>query len=554
MIAPTARVRAAACLGPGWSPSPRFRVSLQAERAIEGAESYVTMAFRARFNLAEPRIPVIANIDAVRKEASPLRVADEPPHIVMAAEGRPVAAVPHGGASGGRITAESLGSSAFKQAYKLRYAYVAGGMYMGVASRELVASVARAGMLSFFGAGGLDPQRVEETVIHLKRELAGHTFGVNLLCNAAEEAIVDILLRHDVRHVEAAAFIKMTPALVKYRLRGLRQEGDGRVVSDHLVLAKLSRPEVATNFLSPPPEDILRQLLEKGEIAPEQAELASHLPMADHICAEADSAGHTDRETAYALLPTICRLRDRMIRQHGYRSPIAVGAAGGIGTPEAAAAAFVLGADFILTGSVNQCAVEAGTSEAVKEMLQQASVQDTDYAPAADMFELGAKVQVLRRGVFFPARANKLYSLYLHHESLEDIDSKTRAQIEQRYFKRSFDEVFEELKGVYPPEEISRAEASPKHKMALVFRAYCWSTSRYALQGDVGRKVDFQVHCGQAMGAFNEWVKDTELEPWRNRHAGDIGRRLMEGAAEVLDRRYRQLLAVQDAPHLSGAP
>lgn len=62
------------------------------------------------------------------------------------------------------------------------------------------------------------------------------------------------------------------------------------------------------------------------------------------------------------------------------------------------------GADFIITGSVNQCSVEAATSDEVKDLLQHINIQDTDYAPAGDMFEQGAKVQVLRRGVFFRSR------------------------------------------------------------------------------------------------------------------------------------------------------
>ncbi len=60
-------------------------------------------------------------------------------------------------------------------------------------------------------------------------------------------------------------------------------------------------------------------------------------------------------------------------------------------------AAFMLGAEFILTGSINQCTVEAGTSDKVKDLLQQMNVQDTEYAPAGDSFQMGSKVQVLKR-------------------------------------------------------------------------------------------------------------------------------------------------------------
>jgi trans-AT polyketide synthase/acyltransferase/oxidoreductase domain-containing protein len=97
-----------------------------------------------------------------------------------------------------------------------------------------------------------------------------------------------------------------------------------------------------------------------------------------------------------------------MMPKYRYDKPIHVGAAGGIGTLHAAAAPFIMGADFILTGSINQCTVEAGTSDAVKDLLQELNVQDTAYALAGDMFEIGARVQVAKRGLFFPARANKL--------------------------------------------------------------------------------------------------------------------------------------------------
>src|SRR5262249_24592935 len=156
------------------------------------------------------------------------------------------------------------------------------------------------------------------------------------------------------------------------------------------------------------------------------------------ICVEADSGGHTDGGVAYALMPAMIRLRDEMMAKYHYDKPIRVGAAGGIGTPESAAAAFIMGADFILTGSINQCSVEAGTSDAVKDILQGLNVQDKSYAPAGDMFELGAKVQVVRKGLFFPARANKLYDLYQRFNSIDEIDEKTQQQIQEKYFQRSF--------------------------------------------------------------------------------------------------------------------
>jgi trans-AT polyketide synthase/acyltransferase/oxidoreductase domain-containing protein len=199
---------------------------------------------------------------------------------------------------------------------------------------------------------------------------------------------------------------------------------------------------------------------------------------------------------------------------------------------------------------VNQCTVEAGTSDAVKDLLQQANVQDTDIVPAGDTFEMGGKVQVFKRGLLFPARAKKLYDLYRQYNSLDEIDAQTRSQIESRYFKRSFAEVYAETRDYYlrlMPEVIERAERDPKQKMALIFRWYLVHTNRLALRGDPDNKVDYQIHCGPALGAFNQWVKGSALEHWRHRHVDEIAEHLMIGAAKILDERFHHFQSTAEA-------
>jgi trans-AT polyketide synthase/acyltransferase/oxidoreductase domain-containing protein len=182
-------------------------------------------------------------------------------------------------------------------------------------------------------------------------------------------------------------------------------------------------------------------------------------------------------------------------------------------------------------------------------------VQDTAYAPAGDMFEIGARVQVAKRGLFFPARANKLYELYQRYNSLDEIDPKTRQQIQERYFKRSFEAVWDETRAYYArvyPSKLAEIEKSPKQRMSLIFRWYFVHSTRLAMSGSDEQKVDYQIHCGPAMGAFNQWVKGTELQSWKNRHVADIGLRIMRGAADILN---KQLLAmVRDAPAQVRAP
>jgi trans-AT polyketide synthase/acyltransferase/oxidoreductase domain-containing protein len=160
------------------------------------------------------------------------------------------------------------------------------------------------------------------------------------------------------------------------------------------------------------------------------------------------------------------------------------------------------------------------------------------------MFESGATVQVLKKGVFFASRANRLLELYRRYSSLDEIDEASRKQIQEKYFQRSFDEVWRETRDYYlrtRPEVVEMAERNPKGKMALVFRWYFIHSNRLAMRGDPEQRVNYQVNCGPALGAFNQWVKGTPLESWRNRNVDEIAEMLMRGAAAYLDRRFREL-------------
>ncbi len=543
--------------------------------------------FIADYEFSEPKIPVIANINAkpyeqgkikmnlVQQIVSPVRWVDSVRYLMQKGEmefeeigpgkvltkmvqkikkeaevsttiekteNRKLRGSPEGGLENEIEIARSLGCEEFKKDYNLKYAYATGAMYHGIASKELVVRIGKAGMIGFFGTGALSIGKIEDAIQYIQKELNnGQAYGMNLLYSATEDQKVDLFLKRGVKNIEAAAFMNITPALVRYRLKGLMGDGNGAVVAGNKIFAKVSRPEVAEAFLRPAPEKIIAMLLEEKKITREEADLSRNIPMADNLIVEADSGGHTDQGVAYALMPAMIKLRDQMMKKYQYSKKIRVGAAGGIGTPEAAAAAFILGADFILTGSINQCTVEAGTSESVKDLLQEINVQDTDYAPAGDMFELGAKVQVLKKGVFFPARANKLYTLYQQHNSIDEIDEKTKNQIQEKYFKRNFDEIYNDCREFYPPYEIDKADKNSKYKMALIFRWYFHYSTQQALSGNQARKVDYQVHTGPALGAFNQWVKGTELEDWRKRHVDIIAERLMKETAILLKQRLKTI-------------
>ncbi|MEU7576560.1 ACP S-malonyltransferase [Streptomyces sp. NPDC041068] len=416
----------------------------------------------------------------------------------------------------------ALGAATFRERYGLRYAYLAGSMYGGVSGPDLLVRLAKAGGMGFLGTGGLSLPEVEAGLDAVRGELgADGTYGANLLHQHAdpqrESALVDLLLRKGVRTVEASGFLRITPALVKYRL------GGGRI------LAKVSGTDMAAAFLAPAPRRVVQSLIESGQVTERDAARYAELPLADDLCVEVGSGWYDAVGSLATLLPAVIRMRDAA---PGAGPRVHVGAAGGIGTPEAAAAAFLLGADFLVTGSINQCTPEADTSTAVKDLLQELDVHDVALAPAAEMFELGVRAQVVKRGVFLPARAGKLHELWRRHDSLDALDAATRRQIEEKFLRGPL------------PEANATAGGDPKRGMADAFRTYLDRGFRLALRGEPGRTVDYLIYCGPAMGAFNSWVRGTVLESWQSRHVDAIAEQLMSETAVLLRERAARFAAL----------
>lgn len=439
---------------------------------------------------------------------------------------------------------EWLGDRSFCEVHGVRFPYASGAMANGIASTRVVIAMAEAGFLSFFGAAGLGPERVERAIDEIEARLAvpngaaTPSWGANLIHSpnepALEEAIADLYIRRGVRRVSAAAYMGLTPHIVRYAYTGLHEDGAGVVHRLNHVFAKVSRPEVAQQFMAPAQPATLDALLDAGKLTAEEVRLAARLPVAEDFTVESDSGGHTDNRPLMALLPTILSLRDEITRKQGYVRPIRVGAAGGIGTPGAVAAAFALGASYVLTGSVNQSCVESGLSSDGKAMLAKADLADVVMAPSADMFELGVDVQVLQRGTMFGVRARKLYELYRAHDSLDAIPAEQRTRVERDILRATFDQAWHDTRAFWcerDVSEVTKAEADPKHKMALVFRSYLGLASRWAIDGVEDRRSDYQIWCGPSMGAFNSWATGSFLENPSNRSVVQVARNLMEGAA-----------------------
>ncbi len=436
------------------------------------------------------------------------------------------------------ILPNQFGNAGFQADHNTKYSYMAGAMANGISSEEMVISLGKKGYLASFGTGGLSLLRIEKAIKKIQKELPNGPYTFNLLHNPYdsdyENRLIDLYMKYNIRSIEAAAFINPSPALAYFKISGLTKSKDGKILSINRIIAKLSRQEVAVKFMEPTSEIIINGLLALDKITPEQALLAKQVPLADDITVEADSGGHTDNRPLVSLIPSIISIRDRVQSEFNYSGNIRVGAAGGISTPQAALAAFSMGADYIVTGSVNQSCVEAGTSKKTRELLSKANMADVMMAPSADMFEMGGKVQVLKSGTMFPMIAQKLFEIYKGCSSIEEIPIKEKDRLEKKVFKKDMETIWEETTDYFKdkdPELIRKAMQNPKKKMALVFRWYLGKSSLWPISGEEDRMIDAQIWCGQAMGAFNDWVKGTRMEEADNRNVAEVADLILKEAA-----------------------
>ncbi len=430
--------------------------------------------------------------------------------------------------------AVNLGSVDFIADHRLKYPYVAGSMCQGIAGAQLVTRMAAAGFLAFIGTAGLNLKEVEQTLLACLNELGqGVSFGLNVHHTPGDlsfqQGLVDLCLQHAVPCIELAGFDHIPLELVKYRAQGLSQNGD-QLQRSNKILVKTAKAETAALFMQAAPLHMLNQLLADDSISTAQHELAQQVAMADDICVCGDSAWKTEQASTLVKLPEIIRLRDQ--HNPALRHNIRVGSAGGLGTPEAIAAVFMLGADFVLTGSINQCTVEAQVSDQVKDLLVSINSEDTCHVPDGELFESGARAQVLRKGSYFPARAQKLYDLYRAKNGLHELSAQEQQQLEQHFFKRSLTSVYQEFKDTADSTDIQKANSNNKYQMATVFRRYFQQANQLAVNDHAQVLDNCQIYCGPALGAFNRWAADGPFASWRDRHVDAIALSLLQAAAD----------------------
>ncbi|WP_144558024.1 ACP S-malonyltransferase [Shouchella miscanthi] len=438
-----------------------------------------------------------------------------------------------------------MGDQKFCEDYNVVYPYVAGSMQKGISSPQLVSRMSQNGFLSFLGTASLKINEIEDIILDTKRLLRdGQSFGCNLSANLhnpqKENEIIEIFLKYNINSIEASGFWAISSSLIKFRAKGLHRSESGKVIAKNKILVKLSRCETAVEFMSEIPQSLIDPLLKKGEITFDEAKMLEEVPIVDDICVMGDSGGESSLANLSLLLPTIVKLRNEASKENIFDRRIRIGAGGGIGTPEAASIAFILGADFVLTGSINQCTVEAKTSDLVKDILQNIDLHDLSYVPSANDLEVRGQTQVVKKGMFFPARANKLHDLLKQYKKVSEIDFKTKELIEERYLNEKIINIIQTNE-----HQSSSSRRTPKSQIQEVLKFYLKNTVQLAIKGEASQKVNFNIYCGPALGAFNRWIKGTELENWRNRNIDVIAKKLITETEKILEERSPLLETIQ---------
>ena len=242
------------------------------------------------------------------------------------------------------------------------------------------------------------------------------------------------------------------------------------------------------------------------------------VPVAQDVTAEADSGGHTDNRPAdHAAADACSPCATGCRRSTATTQPLRVGAAGGIATP-ASVAGGVRDGGGLRRDRLGQPGVRrVGLARTpCARCSPQAEQADVIMAPAADMFEMGVKVQVLKRGTMFAMRAAKLYELY---RSLRQPggDARRRARrAGEEPVPRPARRDLGSRRATSSGSATRRRSSGPSATRSTGWpwcSAGIWASRRAGPTPASRRgKLDYQVWCGPAMGAFNEWAKGSFLE------------------------------------------
>ena len=131
-------------------------------------------------------------------------------------------------------------------------------------------------MVWLLGAAGLSVERVSTALDRLQVVLPESlAWGSNLIHSPnepqLEAAIADLYLQRGIRRVSAAAYMKLSPYILKYALTGLKVDVETGTSPVVIRCLPYFCPEVVAHFMNPAPKVMVDDLLQRGWITAEEA-------------------------------------------------------------------------------------------------------------------------------------------------------------------------------------------------------------------------------------------------------------------------------------------
>ncbi|MBK7972992.1 MAG: nitronate monooxygenase [Deltaproteobacteria bacterium] len=250
--------------------------------------------------------------------------------------------------------------------------------------RDVVAAVSKAGGLGVLGAVAFSPEELERELVWIDEHVDGKPYGVDTVMPAAylgkdqgdlgkidlqamipdehKEFIKGLLERYGVPELPAGQ--NAWESLLGWSVSA------GRA---HVEIAMKHPIKLLANALGPPPEDVVERAHSAGVLVAalcgsvDQAVKQKEAGVDIVVASGYEAGGHTGDISSLVLVPQVV---DAV-------APTPVLAAGGIGSGRQMAAALVLGASGVWTGSLWLATAESDCVPALKEKLIAATSRDT---------------------------------------------------------------------------------------------------------------------------------------------------------------------------------
>ena len=431
-----------------------------------------------------------------------------------------------------------LGNKNFQEVHGVKYSYCVAPFEREVCSPKLVAELAQQGILGFCPVEYMDTHQVNETLTKLRSLSNGKPYGVGYKYHPhhpdLEEHMLELFVSADVPRLFLSHYVQATKAMVHYRLTGLTANDKGVPQPKHQLFIRVPHTGLAEYFAQPAPQDLIDALVTEGRLTEEEGLLGSKLPLSQDIIVDGDVSRTGGKQDIVSLFPA---LRHSLRRAKIGRSvEVRVGVAGELATPEAINAAFKMGADFVVTGSVNGLTIEAGGSQARKELLAKAKPEDFVSAPSFEYLDADYRVRVTKFGTMFATKANRMEELYRATDSLDGLTHEGLKFLEQKVFQCSLVEAYDKAEPFlrqWWPNLVEQATTSPKVRASLLLKWFLFESNQWAIDGVQGRQMDYQVRGDGAVGSFNLWRENTEFNDISKISVVQLALNLLKGAAVI---------------------